>query len=143
MIGDGQSVKVGMLASDIGSGLLKTLKDIADFNAGPNGNFSTGLTDAQSTFLSGEIQTATTAASQVNNAAAANGNVYGQLKDASANQKAMSNLFQGFVANIEQVDMPTAITQLNQSQVALQAALQVTAQLNQVSLLNYLSPAGR
>jgi flagellar hook-associated protein 3 FlgL len=143
MIGDGQSVKVGMLASDIGSGLLKTLKDIADFNAGPNGNFSTGLTDAQSTFLSGEIQTATTAASQVNNAAAANGNVYGQLKDASAKQKAMSNLFQGFVANIEQVDMPTAITQLNQSQVALQAALQVTAQLNQVSLLNYLSPAGR
>ncbi len=81
MIGDGQSVKVGMLASDIGSGLLKTLKDIADFNAGPNGNFSTGLTDAQSTFLSGEIQTATTAASQVNNAAAANGNVYGQLKE--------------------------------------------------------------
>ena len=143
MIGDGQSVKVGMLASDIGSGLLKTLKDIADFNAGPNGNFSTGLTDAQSTFLSGEIQTATTAASQVNNAAAANGHVYGHLKDASANQKAMSNLFQGFVANIEQVDMPTAITQLNQSQVALQAALQVTAQLNQVSLLNYLSPAGR
>ena len=143
MIGDGQSVKVGMLASDIGSGLLKTLKDIADFNAGPNGNFSTGLTDAQSTFLSGEIQTATTAASQVNNAAAANGNVYGQLKDASANQKAMSNLFQRVVANIEQVDMPTAITQLNQSQVALQAALQVTAQLNQVSLLNYLSPAGR
>jgi len=141
MIGDGQSVKVGMLASDIGSGLMKTLKDIADFNAGPDGNFSTGLTDAQSTFLSGEISTATTAASQVNNAAAGNGNIYSQLKDASANQKTMSNLFQGFVANIEQVDMPTAITQLNQSQVALQAALQVTAQLNQVSLLNYINPS--
>jgi flagellin-like hook-associated protein FlgL len=34
--------------------------------------------------------------------------------------------------------MPTAITQLNQNQVALQAALQVTAQLNNVSLLNFL-----
>ena len=34
--------------------------------------------------------------------------------------------------------MPTAISQLNQNQMALQAALQVTAQLGQISLLNYL-----
>jgi flagellar hook-associated protein 3 FlgL len=141
MVGDGQSVKVGMLASNIGTGLIQTLKDLADFNAGPNGNFSTGLTGAQSSFLSGEITTATTAASQVNNAAAANGNIYSQLQDASTNQKTMSTLFKGFVSNIEEVDMPTAITQLNQNQVALQAALQVTAQLNQVSLLNYINPS--
>jgi flagellin-like hook-associated protein FlgL len=77
----------------------------------------------------------------VNNAAAANGNIYSQLQDASTNQKTMSTLFKGFVSNIEEVDMPTAITQLNQNQVALQAALQVTAQLNQVSLLNYINPS--
>jgi flagellin-like hook-associated protein FlgL len=138
MVGDGQSVQVGMLASNIGTGLMNTLKDLADFNAGASGNFANGLTDAQSTFLSGEITTATNAASQVNNAAAANGNVYNQLQDASSNQKTMATLFKGFVSNIQEVDMPTAITQLNQNQVALQAALQVTAQLNQVSLLNYL-----
>ncbi|MBS0274727.1 MAG: hypothetical protein JSR55_10065 [Proteobacteria bacterium] len=142
MVADGQSVKVGMLASNIGTGLIQTLKDLADFNAGASGNFSAGLTDAQSSFLSGEITTATAAASQVNNAAAANGNIYSQLQDASTNQKTMSTLFKGFVSNIEEVDMPTAITQLNQNQVALQAALQVTAQLNQVSLLNYISPTG-
>lgn len=142
MVGDGQSVQVGMLASNIGTGLMQTLKDLADFNAGTNGNFSTGLTDAQSSFLSGEIQTATTAATQINNAAAANGNINSQLTDASDNQKTMSTLFGGFVSNIEEVDMPTAITQLNQNQVALQAALQVTAQLSQVSLLNYLPATG-
>ncbi len=53
----------------------------------------------------------------------------------------MSTLYQGFVSNLQDVDMGTAITQLNQNQMALQAAVQVTAQLNQVSLLNYLSPA--
>jgi flagellin-like hook-associated protein FlgL len=37
--------------------------------------------------------------------------------------------------------MSTAVANLNQNQVALQAALEVTAQLNQISLLNYLSPA--
>lgn len=141
MVGDGQSVQVGMLASNIGTGLMQTLKDLADFNAGANGNFANGLTDAQSTFLSGEITTATSAASQVNNAAAANGNIYSQLQDASSNQTTMATLFKGFVSNIQEVDMPTAITQLNQNQVALQAALQVTAQLNQVSLLNYINPS--
>jgi len=138
MVGDGQSIQVGMLASDVAGNIMQTFKEIADFAAGPNGNFTDSLTSAQSSFLSGEVASATTAAQQINNSAAANGNIYSQLKDASANQTTMSNLFQGFVSNIEDVDMPTAITQLNQNQVALQAALQVTAQLNNVSLLNYL-----
>jgi flagellar hook-associated protein 3 FlgL len=138
MVGDGQSIQVGMLGSNIASNLMQTFKEIADFAAGPDGTFTDSLTATQSSFLTGEIASATNAATQVNNAAAANGNIYSQLKDASANQKTMSNLFQGFVSNIEDVDMPTAITQLNQNQVALQAALQVTAQLNNVSLLNYL-----
>jgi len=140
MVGDGQSVQVGVLASDIGSGLMQTLKDLASFDAGPTGNLSAtqNLTQAQNTFLTGEIQTATTAATGVNSAAATNGFVYNQLKDASDHQTTLSTLYTGFVSNIENVDMPTAITQLNQNQVALQAALQVTSQLNQVSLLNYL-----
>ncbi|MGN6516213.1 MAG: flagellin [Rhizomicrobium sp.] len=141
MVGDGQNVTVGMLASDIGTQLMQTLKNIADYNAGPDGNFSTALDSTQSDFLSGQIQTASAAANQINNAAAANGNTYNQLQEASDNQTTMSNLFQGFVSNIEDVDMPTAITQLNQEQTALQASLEVTAQLNQISLLNYLSPA--
>ena len=53
-------------------------------------------------------------------------------------RSALSTLYTGFVSNIENVDMGTAITQLNENQTALQAALAVTAQLNQVSLLNYM-----
>ncbi|HEX4303758.1 MAG TPA: flagellin [Rhizomicrobium sp.] len=140
MVADGQSVQVGVLASDVGTSLMQTLKDIAGFDAGSSGNFAAGttLSTAQNNFLTGEIQTATGAASDINSAAASNGFVYNQLKDASDHQSSLSTLYQGFVSNIEDVDMPTAITQLNQNQVALQAALQVTAQLNQVSLLNYL-----
>jgi flagellin-like hook-associated protein FlgL len=51
----------------------------------------------------------------------------------------MSTLYKGFVSNLQDVDMSTAITQLNQNQTALQAALQVTSQLNKNSLLNYLT----
>ncbi|MEJ0041213.1 MAG: flagellin [Rhizomicrobium sp.] len=140
MVGDGQSVQVGVLASDVATGLMQTLKDLASFDAGSSGNFAAtqNLTQAQNSFLTGEIPTAADAATGVNAAAAANGFVYNQLKDASDHQTALSTLYTGFVSNIENVDMPTAITQLNQNQIALQAALQVTAQLNQVSLLNYL-----
>jgi flagellar hook-associated protein 3 FlgL len=140
-VSDGQTVQVGMLASDIGTQLLASLKSVADFNAGPTGNLGTPLTDAQSNFLSGAISGATAAAQQVNNAAATNGAVYTQLQDASSNQQSMSTVYQGFVSDIEDVDMGTAVSNLNQNQVALQAALQVTAQLNQISLLNYLTPA--
>src|SRR5258707_3119474 len=138
MVGDGQSVQVGVLASDVATGLMQTLKDVAGFDAGPSGNFAaqTTLTQAQSTFLTNEIPTSVAAATAVNNAAAANGFVYNQLKDASDHQSTLSTLYKGFVSNIEDVDMPTAISQLNQNQVALQAALQVTSQLSQVTLLN-------
>lgn len=141
MVADGQSVQIGMLASDIGTQLMQTLKDIASFSAGPNGNFGTQLTSAQSDFLSGEIPLAQTATHGANAATASNGYINNQLTDASNQQQALSTLYGGFVSNIENVDMPTAISELNQNQTALQAALQVTAQLGQISLLNYLPHA--
>jgi flagellar hook-associated protein 3 FlgL len=143
MVSDGQSVQVGVLASDIGTGLMQTLKDVAGFDAGASGNFAgtTNLTEAQSDFLTSELPTSIAAATGINTAAASNGFVYNQLKDASDQQSSLSTMYQGFVSNIENVDMPTALTQLSQNQVALQAAVEVTSQLNQVSLLNYLPAA--
>lgn len=141
MVGDGQPVQIGVLASDIGTKLMQTLKDIAGFDAGPTGGFDTTLTSAQSDFLTGELPSAQSATSGLNLADAANGYVYNRLSDASDQQQALSTLYKGFVSNIEDVDMGTAVTQLNQNQTALQAALQVTAQLGQISLLNYLPAA--
>jgi flagellar hook-associated protein 3 FlgL len=138
MVADGQPVEIGVLASDIGTQLMQALKDIASFDAGPNGSFSATLTQAQATFLSGEMPVSTAASSGLNLATAANGFTYNRLKDAADQQTALSTLYKGFVSNIEDVDMPTAITQLNQNQTALQAALQVTAQMGQITLLNYL-----
>ena len=142
MIGDGQTVQVGVLASDIASGLMQTLKDLATFDAGGTGNFAgtQPLSGAQDTFLTSKISQIASAAAGINAAAAGNGYVYNQLKDAVDHQDSLQTLYKTFVSNIEDVDMPSAITQLNQNQVALQAALQVSSKLNQISLLNYLQP---
>ena len=137
-VGGGQTVQVGMLASDLGTKLFQSLADIANFNAGSNGPFGTTLSSTQSDFLTTQVKAAQAANQDLNNQAAANGFTYNHLNEVIDQQKATSTLYKGFVSNLEDVDMGTAITQLNQNQVALQAAVQVTAQLQQVSLLNYL-----
>jgi flagellar hook-associated protein 3 FlgL len=139
-VGSGQSVQVGVLASDVGTNLLQNLQDIANFDAGSTGNFagSTTLTSAQNDFLTSELPQTVTTSTDLNTATAANGYVYNSLQDAVTNQGTLSNLYSGFVSSIQNVDPATAITQLNANQTALQAALEVTSQLGQVSLLNYL-----
>jgi len=138
-VSDGETVQVGMLASDIATNLVQTFQNLASFNNGPNGNLGAGLSQAQSNFLSGAVQSAQAAAESINNSAAQNGDVYNQLQDAQNQQQSLSTLYQGFVSNLKDVDMSTAISNLNQNQTALQAALQVTAQIGKLSLLNYLS----
>jgi flagellar hook-associated protein 3 FlgL len=140
-VGDGQTVQVGLLASNIGTGILQTLSDIANFNNGSNGNLGTTLTSAQSNFLSNEIPVAQSASETVNNISAQNGDTYQQLQSALSQQQTMNTLYTGFVSNIQNVNMAQAISSLNLDQTALQAATEVTAQLGQISLLNYLSPS--
>jgi flagellar hook-associated protein 3 FlgL len=141
LVADGETVKVGVLASDVATNLMQTLKSIADFNAGPSGNLGTGMNGTQSNFLSGEISSAANAVQTVNTASAANGDTYKRLNDAVTQQQSLSTMYKGFVSDIENVDMGQAITNLNLNQTALQAALQVTAQLSKVSLLNFLPAA--
>jgi flagellar hook-associated protein 3 FlgL len=139
-VGNGQTVQVGVLASDVGTQLMQSLQDIAQFNAGSNGNFGTQLTSAQSTFLTSEIPSAQAASQTINSASGSNGEVFQQLQAAQTQQSSMSTLYQGFASDIQNVDMATASTNLVENQTALQAALEVTAQMGQMSLLNYLSP---
>ena len=142
-VADGQTISYGMTASDVATGLMQSLKDIAAFDAGGTGNFSASanLTQAQNTFLSGEIPSLSTVGIDLNNVTAQNGFAYNQLQNAASQQGALSTLYAGFVSNLQDTDMADAATQLSLNQTALQAALQVTSHLNQLTLLNYL-PTG-
>jgi flagellar hook-associated protein 3 FlgL len=139
-VGDGVSVTYGINASDVATGLMKALKDIADFDAGGSGNFNaaTSLTAAQTTFLTGAITQVTTVGTDLNATTAANGYVSNRLTDAQTQQASMDTLYKSFVSNIQDTNMADAATQLSLNQTQLQAALQVTAGLHQLTLLNYL-----
>jgi len=139
-VADGVTVSYGVTASDVATGLMQTLKNIADFDASGAGNFNaaTSLTAAQSNFLTGTITQATTVYTDLNAATAANGYVSNRLTDAQTQQSSMDTLYKQFTSNIQDTNMANAATQLSLNQTQLQAALQVTAGLHQLSLLNYL-----
>jgi flagellar hook-associated protein 3 FlgL len=143
-VADGVSVDYGVTASSVGTGLMQALQDVAQFDAGASGNFNaaTSLTSAQSNFLTGAISQATTVGTNLNAVTAANGYVSNRLTDAQSQQASMSTLFSKFISNIQDTNMADAATQLSLNQVQLQAALQVTAGLNKLSLLNYLPVSG-
>lgn len=139
-VADGVTVSYGVTASDVGTGLMQALQDLANFDAGPNGNFAgtQNLTQAQSTYLTNAIPTVTTVSTDLTGKVAANGYVSNRLTDAQTQQTSMNTLYQGFVSNIQDTNMAQAATQLSLNQTQLQAALQVTAGLHQLTLLNYL-----
>jgi flagellar hook-associated protein 3 FlgL len=143
-VADGETVSYGVTASDVATQLMQSLQDIVQFDAGGTGNFaaSSSLSQAQNNFLTGAMGTATAVASGLNSTTAANGYVYNRLQDAQDQQTSMSNLYSGFISNIQDTNMADAATQLSLNQTALQAALQVTSRLNQLTLLNYLPPGG-
>jgi flagellar hook-associated protein 3 FlgL len=119
---------------------MGALKAIAGFDAGSDGDFngSANLSQAQTDFLTGQIAATGTVAAELTNVTAQNGNVYNQLQTAQAQQGATDTLYKGFVDKIQNTNMAQAATQLSLNQTALQAALQVTATLNQLTLLNYM-----
>jgi flagellar hook-associated protein 3 FlgL len=139
-VADGQSVAYGITASDIGTGLMQELQSLAQFDQGPTGNLNaaTSLSSAQNTFLTNTIAQTQTVDTNLNAATASNGYVANQLSDAQTQQASMSTLYSQFISNIQDTNMADAATQLSLNQTQLQAALQVTATLNKLSLLNYL-----
>ncbi len=137
-VGDGQSQKIGVLASDVGTQLMTALNTLYQQDV-PSGTLSGALTSAQVDNLTANVLPGVTqSVSTINAAAAANGNAYQSIKGSITNQQAVKNLYDGFVSDIEDVDMASAITKLNSNQTALQAALTVTARLGSLTLLNYL-----
>ena len=113
-------------------------QQVAQFDAGVNGPFNDKTTPTQQSFIESTIQSAADAATDVSSQAAANGIRYQGVQNAIDQLQASSAVYQNFVSDIQDVDIAQALAKLNQNQVALQATFQMTAKLNQMSLLDYL-----
>jgi flagellar hook-associated protein 3 FlgL len=67
-----------------------------------------------------------------------NGNVQTRLNTASSFATSQSNSLTGLISNASSADLATTMTQLTQAQTAYQAALESSAAIMQLSILNFL-----
>ncbi|SLN69475.1 flagellin [Oceanibacterium hippocampi] len=147
-VDDAREMVYGLLANEVGGDLMGAIQRIAMYNAGtlpaapvaggPASPFGTNLSDAQITFLTGELPKLEQYQRDVTQIRSENGF---RAADLEATQQRLGSekiFLTEFVSNIEDVDITEAINRLNQDQFALEASYQVLGSLNQMSLLNFL-----
>ena len=138
IVDDGVKIDYGFTASDLGTPLMTALQAIKQFNDGPSGPFSGNLTAAQQTFLQGQISTLIQTASDITAQASRNGVVQKQVDGIETQLSNAKISADRFVSDIEDVDLATALTNLQQDQMALQAATRMVAEIGRMSLLDFL-----
>jgi len=126
----------------VGTPLFNALQAIEAYDQGPNGPLSGTLTTAQKTFLTAQIASLTTVQTNLNNVVAQNGLMQNQVTQVQGDLTQQQTMLGGLIGDLTSADLAKASTDLQQAQIAVQAAGQVFNSLRSTSLLNTLSPTG-
>lgn len=137
-VAEGTTLETGFLADELGGEVMEILRDIHIYHTGANGPLSGKVTQAQRDFLITQLGRLEQAATGVIDKTASTGSMANQVESVTQGHQAQLNSLDELVSNRTDADMAVAITDLQLSQVAIQASAQVISQLRQVSLLNYL-----
>jgi flagellar hook-associated protein 3 FlgL len=135
---DSGATQYGLLASDIGQGVLQSIKNIAAYDAGPSGPLNGKLNAAQLAFLKGELANLDTAIASVRQQASVNGLRQQKVDELKTQLQTSSDFLSGFISDIQDTNITEAVTKMNGDQMALQASYSVVAKLSKLSLLNFL-----
>lgn len=132
------TVTTGLLANTIGTNMLTAFRDFQAFNEGANGPFAGAMTDAQRTFLEGQLQIWDNVRSDVTNIAAYNGTNQKRLETVGDDLESRQNALAGMLGEITDADMAQAAAELQTAQLSVQSAAFVFQALKDSSLLNVL-----
>lgn len=132
------TVTTGLLANVIGTDMLTAFQTFQAFNEGPNGPFTGAMTEAQRTFLEGQLGTWDDVRGDVTNLAAYNGTNQKRLDTVGEDLQTRQNALAGMIGEITDADMAQAAAELQTAQLAVQSAAYVFQALKDSSLLNVL-----
>lgn len=136
---DATTITTGMLASDIGTDLLTNFQAFETFNEGVDGPFTGAMTDNQRTFLESQLASWDQTRSDLTIKVAYNDTNQKRLETIATDLEGRQNTLTGMIADITDADMAEAAAQLQQSQLAVQAAAYVFQSLQSSSLINLLN----
>ena len=132
------TVNTGFLADDMGTAMLTAFQSFQAFQEGANGPFVGQMTDAQRTFLEGQLAAWDTVRADVTNLAAQNGTNQKRLDTVAEDLESRQNQLAGMLGDITDADMAQAAADLQTAQLSVQSAAYVFQALKESSLLNVL-----
>lgn len=139
-VAEGTTLETGFLADELGTDVLSILRDIQIFHTTPgSGPLDGRLTEPQKAFLATQLARLELAGTAVVDKMARTGSLAKQVESIADGHEAQKTALDELVAGRTDADMAAAITDLQLSQIAIEASAQVISQLRQASLLNYLS----
>jgi len=132
-VGDGTDMTYGVVASEIGGGMLSAFRALAE--AGPVGDKPTA---AQLDAMRAAITRIDEALPQVRSINAGNGQRQARLETMQDRGQARADLLQAYVSDAEDADYGQIATDLASQKTVLQASFSVFSQLSGLSLVSYL-----
>ncbi len=130
-------IQYGLLANDIGSDMMASIKRMAEYNVATP--FSQNLTPADRAILQSEVASLDNVLSGIITLQANNGFVAKRIESITTRNEALDTVNKQIIADLSEVDMAGAISKLNQDKLAVQSSYNLVRQLSQITLLNFLS----
>jgi len=135
---EGRTVQAGLVADDVISQAMASIKRLAEVDEGVDGPFSGALTPNQKTAIQNELSALSDAFDHILAQQSENGRLMKEVDSASDRQTSQLDALNGAIGGIVNVDLAEVAVRLNQAQFAYEASAGVFNVLRNMSLLNAL-----
>lgn len=135
---EGRTIQAGLVADDVITGALESLKRLAELDEGPDGPFNGQLTQTQRTAVEAELRSLATAFDNILTAQSENGRLMKDVDNAQSRLTAQYNALDEAIGGITNVDLAEVAVRLNQAQFAYQSSASIFNSLRNMSLLDIL-----
>lgn len=135
---DGRTVRAGLVADDVVSLAMASIKRLAELDEGPDGPFGGDLTDVQKQAIQNELTSLADAFDRVLSTQSENGRLMKEVDSASTRLTSQLNALDEAIGGIVNVDLAEVAVRLNQAQFAYESSASIFNVLRNLSLLNIL-----
>jgi flagellar hook-associated protein 3 FlgL len=135
---EGRTVQAGLVADDIVSMAMASIKRLAELDQGAGGPFGGDLTQTQRQAIEDELATLDDAFDHILSMQSENGRIMKEVESADGRLTSRLNALDEAVGGIVNVDLAEVAVRLNQAQFAYESSASVFNVLRNLTLLNVL-----
>ena len=135
---EGRNISAGVVADDVISQAMASIKRLTEMDNGPDGPFNGDLSDVQKAAIQDEMTFLNDAFNSILSAQSENGRLAKDVDSASTRLTSRLNALDEAIGGIVNVDLAEVAVRLNQAQFAYNASSSVFNVLRGLSLLNVL-----